>query len=54
MPQRVFNIMDADQAYLILTDRILFTSSFNSVTLSLGIEGEPLGAREQYAMAIGY
>ena len=36
------------------SNMILFTCSFNSVTLSLGFEGEPFGARKQYAMTIGY
>ena len=53
MPKRVCNIMDADKAYLILSNMILFTCSFNSVTLSLGYEGEPFGAHKQYAMTIG-
>ena len=43
---RVCNIVDADKAYLILSNLILFTCSFNSATLSLGLEGEPFGARK--------
>ena len=54
MPQGVSNIIDADLAYLILSNMILFTCSFNSVALSFGFEGEPFGARKQYAMMIGY
>ena len=35
-------------------DCMIFTCSFNSVTLSLGIEGEPFGACKQYALTIGH
>ena len=48
--QRVCTIMDAG---LILSNMILFSSSFNPVTLSLGNEGEPFGARKKYVMLIG-
>ena len=52
----LFNLLNLLKTYFTywLTRLILFTCSFNSVTLSLGIEGEPFGARKQYAMTIGH